>query len=247
MRISYKPKYERIRQHERALLMRKQGKRAPKEAIKALPAAQIIWALRAHVKALLIDFNRLPLEYRNLKIEDDIKDEEIDALYGVLIKRDLEIAKLKDELQWDQEIREDLASGVLDYYSGENIKIREQAAEIHALEAQNEHLHKHLSERLIQIIKLKDELAVKDDEIGALHQLLTECNAEIKRVTEAKLNVNLAKLHAENEHLKAENEQISILTLRYMRGLDAEQMRNLPVSEKFALVERLQAELARMK
>jgi hypothetical protein len=124
MRISYEPKYERLRQHERAILMRKQGKRAPKEAIKALPTAQIIWALRAHVKALLIDFNRLPLEYRNLKIEDGIKDEELEAIYGLWLR----VEKEKSELE----------------------------AVIHALEAQNEDLHKHFSERLIQIIKLKE-------------------------------------------------------------------------------------------
>jgi hypothetical protein len=52
---------------------------------------------------------------------------------------------------------------------------------------------------------------------------------------------------AKIERLEAENDRISILTLRYMRGLDAEQMRDLPVSEKFALIERLQAELAQMK
>jgi hypothetical protein len=144
MRITYKPKYERLRQHERAILIQKQkasGKRTPKEAIKALPAAQIIWALRAHVKALLIDFNRLPLEYRNLKIEDGIKDKELEAIYGLWLRvekekneleaeKDAELAKLNNELKWDQEIREDLASGVLDYYSGENMKIRELQAEI---------------------------------------------------------------------------------------------------------------------
>jgi hypothetical protein len=116
MRITYEPTYERLRQHERAILMRKQGKQSPKEAIKTLPAAQIIWALRAHVKALLIDFNRLSLEYRNLKIEDGIKDGEIDALYGVLIKRDAEIAKLK-ELIFDFRERDD------ESFEGERCKI----------------------------------------------------------------------------------------------------------------------------
>jgi ABC-type phosphate transport system auxiliary subunit len=130
MRISYEPKYDRIRQRERAILMRKQGKRTPKEAIKALTAAQIIWALRADVKALLIDFNRLPLEYRNLKIEDGIKDQELEAIYGLWLrvekeKNELqaEIERLKKELNWDIQIRADLNSGLLDYYSGENIKI----------------------------------------------------------------------------------------------------------------------------
>jgi predicted nuclease with TOPRIM domain len=46
------------------------------------------------------------------------------------------------------------------------------------LEAQNEDLHKHLSERLIQIIKLKDELATKDAEIEQLKEELDEIRKE---------------------------------------------------------------------
>jgi translation elongation factor EF-1beta len=120
-----------------------------------------------------------------LRADIDLKDCEIKAQYEVIAEKDAQIAKLKDELKWDQEIREDVASGLLDYYSGENIKIQELQAEIDKLE-----------------------------------QKLAESEGEVER--------------------------ISILTLRYMRGLNAEQMRNLPVSEKFALIERLQDEIAEL-
>jgi hypothetical protein len=91
-----------------------------------------------------------------------------------------EIAKLKEELEqaWacasaqgtiakatEDKLRSDLELKDCEIKAQYEV-IAEKDQEIHSLEAQNEDVHRHFSERLIQIIKLKDKLALKDEEIG---------------------------------------------------------------------------------